>query len=1169
MDPGDWSTVRNDTSLSTEVPATMWAELETPIAVRVRRKSGPALTAGGVTKVALKVDVNDLAPGQTWRGLKKLSLESGAEISVLREGFAWNMFRLASEQGVYGYPAGHASWVRVVVNGEFQGVYVNAEQRDKQFLENRGMFKAGATWLYKVDGNNTIEAGVTNTNSPTFEHLCYSPFVAGPGSGQPCAQPNLDTDVPQWVDLQGMLALAAINAFCGNGDSLFTHDNKNSFASDYLPPQMLKRRYFPWDLDTGLSSSTFNIYTGPRGATQFQTHILGHYWFRQVYRHIMSDLVDGPLSTAELTRFLDALEPVLAPALAEDPNAENDFADVRQWVSSRVANVRTQVGLVPGRPRFTPAECEIIPGAQVALSHTNAAGTIYFTLDGTDPRALGGSPAGAAYTAPLTLTNTTHIRARAREGTNWSALREATFNVAGHAAALKVTEIMYHPRDAATNGDGQEYEFIELKNTGPAPVNLSGCYFDGIGFQFAPGAAVAPGALVVLVRNAVAFAARYPGVPFHGVYWGGLDKNGEKLRLKNSTGNNILSVEYNNRPPWPVGADGFGWSLVNANSAGNPDDPANWRASAAVHGSPGADDPPPLHGPGVVINELLAHSENPFEDAIELFNPTAQPVDLGGWFLSDDFDSTNKIAAPRLKKFRIPDGTVLSAGGYRVFYEWEFNGALSPTRFALSRFGETVYLSSADTNGNLTGCVIGAEFHAADSNVPLGRHVTSTGVEFTPLAAPTFGVSSPTDRAHFQTGLGAANTGPRPGPVVISEVHYNPGSNGTEFVELQNLAANDVDVGGWKIEGTGHTFAPGTIIEAGDFLVLCGTTNLTAEQFRASNNVPAAVPVVCHAFTLQNDGESLRLVKPNVPATNAPIFVDRVRFNNNAPWPTEADGAGFSLQRRPAGAFGNDPAHWRTGLPATSPGRTNVFTNHVAIARGSTWKYNLLGCDLGSAWRAPAYVDSSWRSGRAPLGDGLPALRTLLTNVPGVPRPVTTWFRKVFVVNDPASAIISLRLAASYDDGFIAHLNGAEIARRSLPAGPVNGDTPATAHASGSFETIDLSAHIPLLDRGRNVLAVELHQAAVNDTALAWDAELLYELAAAPAPTLAISGWRADEGARLVLHSTPGVSYTIQFSTNLPAWHDLTNLTATGGTIEFLDMSATNVSHRFYRALAP
>src|SRR5262249_4808572 len=154
------------------------------------------------------------------------------------------------------------------------------------------------------------------------------------------------------------------------------------------------------------------------------------------------------------------------------------------------------------------------PGYALGITNPNPSGTIYFMLDGGNPRLWGGavSPAALVYFGPLSLTNAVFIRARVRDGTNWSALVEATFYVVQDFSHLAVTEIMYHPPNfGAINGD--ELEFLELKNNGTNALDLSGLHFtDGISFAFTNGTLLAPGAFFVLARNVTAFAAKYPGV---------------------------------------------------------------------------------------------------------------------------------------------------------------------------------------------------------------------------------------------------------------------------------------------------------------------------------------------------------------------------------------------------------------------------------------------------------------------------------------------------------------------------------------------------------------------------------------------------------------------------------------------------------------------------------
>ena len=100
----------------------------------------------------------------------------------------------------------------------------------------------------------------------------------------------------------------------------------------------------------------------------------------------------------------------------------------------------------------------------------------------------------------------------------------------------------------------------------------------------------------------------------------------------------------------------------------------------------------------VVVNEVMANSGASDPDWIELHNRSSAPVDISGWFLSD--------SASDYAKYRIPNGTVIPAGGYVTYYEDSNFGATSIdpgriTPFAFSENGETAYLHSA-VNDELT-----------------------------------------------------------------------------------------------------------------------------------------------------------------------------------------------------------------------------------------------------------------------------------------------------------------------------------------------------------------------------------------------------------------------------------------------------------------------------------
>ncbi len=603
----------------------------------------------------------------------------------------------------------------------------------------------------------------------------------------------------------------------------------------------------------------------------------------------------------------------------------------------------TSAGLYPttGPPSFNQFGGDVSAGFALVLTHTNATGVIYYTLDGSDPRVYGTgavAPAALAYGTPVPINQSLVVRARVRSGTNWSALVETSFAPPQDLSKLAVTEIMYNPPPLG-QFVGNDLEFLELKNVGSNVLNLSGLTFSaGITFAFTNGTLLAPGQFFVLARNATAFGAKYPGVPIEGVYGGQLNNGGEAITLSFPGGGNVFSVTYGDRAPWPITPDGWGFSLVpkQPGLAQAPDDGAKWRASALVGGSPGADDPAQNIAP-IIVNEILAHTDPPLKDSIELYNPTGTNVNVGGWYLTDDPDVP--------KKYRIPDGTLVLAGGHRYFDESQFNtnsGGNVP--FAFTSTGESVYLFSSLTNGQLTGYTHGLAFGAVFNGVSLGRYVNSVGEEFWPL--------------EISGTLGLPNSGPRVGPITINEIHYHPLTNEDEFIELLNNSdsalplfdpANPTNT--WKIGGLGYAIPANITLGPRELLLL---VPIDPAVFRANYNVPAGVQILGPvAGALQNDGERLTLDAPDTPNLDAVPYVtmEEVRYNDKAPWPPGADGGGASLQRLSALTFGSEPTNWVAAAPTPGQFSENEDSDGDGlpdaweIAHGTNWKTPDAGAD--------------------------------------------------------------------------------------------------------------------------------------------------------------------------------------------------------------------------------
>lgn len=510
---------------------------------------------------------------------------------------------------------------------------------------------------------------------------------------------------------------------------------------------------------------------------------------------------------------------------------------------------------------------------------------------------------------------------------------------------LRITELNYHPADPtleeqqAGYTDAENFEFLELFNTGPVTLDLAGVQFlEGIDFTFPGTTYLDPGAFLVLASNPDAVQARYGSeIGVVGQYDGQLKNSGEQVILADLFGQVILDFTYGDsgEPGWPDRADGMGSSLEVLDVQGDYSNASNWRASSELGGTPGS----PGEGPryDVLINEVLAHSDAPAVDVIELYNGSGASVDLSGWWLSD--------SATDLFKYQFGPGSSIAAGSYLCLDENDFNpgGGTNATDFALSAGGDDLWLIEADSEGQPIRFADVVFFDATLSNVTLGRIPNgSADHELFPLAA---------------SSLGMVNGSHRLGDLVISEINYHPdaplpGSTITEeqleFVELFNRSAvpvvlNDHTLGGWRLRGGAdfdfNTLPLGTALADGDVLVLVSfdpSNGTLAGEFRAHYGIDGNVVLVGpYSGNLDDDGTQVRLLAPTEPPLGEvdPVhyLVDRVTYDVVAPWPTEPNGTGNSLHRIAAESFGEFAISWQASAP--TPG-------NVAFAQTPSGDFN-------------------------------------------------------------------------------------------------------------------------------------------------------------------------------------------------------------------------------------
>jgi len=277
-----------------------------------------------------------------------------------------------------------------------------------------------------------------------------------------------------------------------------------------------------------------------------------------------------------------------------------------------------------------------------------------------------------------------------------------------------------------------------------------------------------------------------------------------------------------------------------------------------------------LAGDTLVITELmaingrtLADEDGEFEDWIEIYNPTADAVDLDGWFLTDDPD--------RLDRWRLPALT-MEPGGYELVFASNKDrlGDELHTDFKLAGSGE--FLALVEPDGTTIASEYRPEFpeQTSDTSYGLATDLETEGYFLLPTpGAPNVGepIADPTRQ------------------IVISEIMYHPASEDSreEFIELLNLGTEAVDLTGWKIDKGVQFEFPAISLAAGERLVVAA--NLFSFQAAYGN-----ITNVIGGWTGQLSNQSEAIAIEDASGKR----IDRVEYADGGDWAVRERDPAFS-----------------------------------------------------------------------------------------------------------------------------------------------------------------------------------------------------------------------------------------------------------------------------------
>ncbi|MFM6946300.1 MAG: CotH kinase family protein [Flavobacteriales bacterium] len=284
-------------------------------------------------KKSFKIDFNRFVSGQKFQGLEELNLNGEHnDVSIMRSFLAQHLLRSA------GLAAARTSYVKLYVNNEYKGLYINVEHLDDEFLDLRFPTEAnGNLWkcFYGADltwwGANpssyhTVYELKTNKDSANYTALLNFINVLNnvPSAYFPCA-------IQEVFDVELFLRNIALEILMGQWDGYAY--NKNNYYL-YQREGDGKLVYLSYDLDNTFGIDWFNInwalrniYSWSPGnqARPLYTKLMAVPYFKDRFTFHMLDILDSIWIVSDLQVLLEQKQQLIAPAALLDDYKGLDY----------------------------------------------------------------------------------------------------------------------------------------------------------------------------------------------------------------------------------------------------------------------------------------------------------------------------------------------------------------------------------------------------------------------------------------------------------------------------------------------------------------------------------------------------------------------------------------------------------------------------------------------------------------------------------------------------------------------------------------------------------------------------------------------------------------------------------------------------------------------------
>ncbi len=496
----------------------------------------------------------------------------------------------------------------------------------------------------------------------------------------------------------------------------------------------------------------------------------------------------------------------------------------------------------------------------------------------------------------------------------------ATFSSA--AGAVMIHEILADNR-GAVNVAGTFPDIIELHNAGGAPVNLAGMSLTDdpavkSKYIFPAATTIAAGGYLIVYADTAGGAGLHAGFA--------LDQDGETLQLYGTVGAGQPLVD----------SIAFGAQIADFSIGRTGPLLETWTLCTPTIGAANAAIAALATPAGITINEWLGNPGYQWDDDfLELHNPAAQPVAIGGMVVTDDFINYPALRTLPPLSFMAPASILrMNAKG---------SGAVpgSARELPFKIDGAAGWLALIGQNGTIVDRVdiVSQPADGSTGRSPDGGAVTTRFGLPASLATPGEpNVNPPANILALMNGLR------------VTELLYTPGN--LEYIELQNTGPVTLDLAGVRItKGVSYTFGAGVTLAPGAFVVVCGNRTAFLAQFGGG------VPLAAGNFSgsLDNSGETIALRPPS------PWEPNILNFAYSASWYAVTT-IGHSLTVVDSGGLAGDWGKKRSWMASAtlygSPGNDGppAITSLLTAAGivGDAFQYQISATKFPTSYNATA-----------------------------------------------------------------------------------------------------------------------------------------------------------------------------------------------------------------------